>query len=291
MSRRRRRSIVALACAIMLSLAGGLTTAVARDPRGSDRNVIATTKIDGPPATMTLPPVVAVAPNPPLPPAPATPARPRAPRKPCAPLPTPSPAYGSAGHAIGKYLLVSTAPGGPVTRRLNNPTRDHQPLVVLVHALRGDWAHIQYSERPNGVQGWVPKAALYIKAVPHRMVVSTCSKRLAVFKAGRKVLETPVATGTPRTPTPHGNYYIDFVWHTDAAHRAAYGPVMLSVAAFSTVFERFGKGGIGQIAFHGTAAQWSIGKASSNGCIRLPNATAATLGRMIEPGTPVTIVG
>jgi lipoprotein-anchoring transpeptidase ErfK/SrfK len=48
-----------------------------------------------------------------------------------------------------------------------------------------------------------------------------------------------------------------------------YGPAALGISAFSNVLTGWAQGG--PIAIHGTNAPWSIGRAVSNGCIRVPS--------------------
>ena len=66
-----------------------------------------------------------------------------------------------------------------------------------------------------------------------------------------------------------------------------FGPGAVGVSAFSNVLTGWTQGG--PIAIHGTNAPWSIGKAVSNGCIRIPNPVMAKLFRLTLSGTPVLI--
>jgi len=66
-----------------------------------------------------------------------------------------------------------------------------------------------------------------------------------------------------------------------------FGPGAVGVSAFSNVLTGWAQGG--PIAIHGTNAPWSIGKAVSNGCIRIPNAALKKLFDEALNGTPVLI--
>jgi lipoprotein-anchoring transpeptidase ErfK/SrfK len=66
-----------------------------------------------------------------------------------------------------------------------------------------------------------------------------------------------------------------------------FGPGAVGISAFSTVLTGWTQGG--PIAIHGTNAPWSIGKAVSNGCIRIPNAKLRQLFSEALNGTPVLI--
>src|SRR5204863_63362 len=65
------------------------------------------------------------------------------------------------------------------------------------------------------------------------------------------------------------------------------GPGAVGISAVSTVFTGWAQGG--PIAIHGTNEPWSIGKAVSNGCIRLPNARLRRVFAQALSGTPVLI--
>ena len=61
----------------------------------------------------------------------------------------------------------------------------------------------------------------------------------------------------------------------------------MGISAFSNVLTGWAQGG--PIAIHGTNEPWSIGKAVSNGCIRLPNRILRRLFPQALNGTPVLI--
>jgi lipoprotein-anchoring transpeptidase ErfK/SrfK len=66
-----------------------------------------------------------------------------------------------------------------------------------------------------------------------------------------------------------------------------FGPGAVGISAFSTVLTGWTQGG--PIAIHGTNEPWSIGRAVSNGCIRLPNTVLRRLFAEALAGTPVLI--
>src|SRR5437588_24459 len=63
--------------------------------------------------------------------------------------------------------------------------------------------------------------------------------------------------------------------------------VAIGISAFSNVLTGWTQGG--PVAIHGTDEPWSIGRAVSNGCIRLPNALLRRLFRATPAGTPVVV--
>jgi lipoprotein-anchoring transpeptidase ErfK/SrfK len=100
------------------------------------------------------------------------------------------------------------------------------------------------------------------------------------------VLRTTVAIGSHATPTPTGRYYVNQRL-IPADPSGPYGPAALGVSAYSNVLTGWTQGG--PIGIHGTNEPWSIGKAVSNGCIRLRNPVLRRLFDQTLAGTPVII--
>src|SRR5206468_6770155 len=103
---------------------------------------------------------------------------------------------------------------------------------------------------------------------------------------GRPELRATVAVGAPSTPTPTGRYYVNQRL-VPADKNGPYGPGAIGISAFSNVLTGWAQGG--PVAIHGTNEPWSIGRAVSNGCIRLPNAALKRLFPAAVSGTPVLI--
>jgi lipoprotein-anchoring transpeptidase ErfK/SrfK len=100
------------------------------------------------------------------------------------------------------------------------------------------------------------------------------------------VLTSAAAIGAPATPTPTGSFYVNQrLIPLDKG--GPFGPGAVGISAFSNVLTGWTQGG--PIAIHGTNAPWSIGKAVSNGCIRIPNAKLKKLFARALNGTPVLI--
>jgi lipoprotein-anchoring transpeptidase ErfK/SrfK len=122
--------------------------------------------------------------------------------------------------------------------------------------------------------------------VTTRIDVDLSRRRLTLYRAGRRVLEATVAIGSAATPTPTGRYYVN--QRLRPAHPSGpFGPGAVGISAFSNVLTGWTQGG--PIAIHGTNAPWSIGRAVSNGCIRLPNPVLRRVFRTAFAGTPVVI--
>lgn len=129
---------------------------------------------------------------------------------------------------------------------------------------------------------------------PEREIIIELSNfRLYLYQEGVKILDYPIAIGAPATPTPVGATKI------------------VNRVYFPTYYPReWGKKGLTPIApgpdnpvgtrwlglswpnygIHGTNNPASIGKAVSDGCIRMFNEDVEELFEMIRMGTPVKIV-
>jgi len=148
------------------------------------------------------------------------------------------------------------------------------------------WFRVQLPIKPNGITGYVRAGVVDTGRVHSRVVVDLSSKRLTLFRHGRRVLATTVAVGSSATPTPTGRYYVNqrLIPQTPDG---PYGPAAIGISAYSTVLTGWTQGG--PIAIHGTNEPWSIGHAVSNGCIRMRNAVLRRLFKVTPAGTPVVI--
>ncbi|HEX3687741.1 MAG TPA: L,D-transpeptidase [Gaiellaceae bacterium] len=148
------------------------------------------------------------------------------------------------------------------------------------------WFRVQLPIKPNGVTGYVRAKAVETGRVHSRVVVDLSSKRLTLFRRGRRIFSTIVAVGSSATPTPTGRYYVNQrLIPQDTG--GPYGPAAIGISAFSTVLTGWTQGG--PVAIHGTNEPWSIGHAVSNGCIRLHNEVLRRLFKVTPAGTPVVI--
>ena len=182
--------------------------------------------------------------------------------------------------------------GGAVRARFGRENVNGYPTYfAVVGSLAGAgcrvrWYHVELPVKPNGSTGWVRASDVRLQPVRLRIEVDLSQRRLTFFRAGRRVLSATVAVGSPATPTPVGRFYVNQrLVPADAS--GPYGPGAIGISAFSDVLTGWAQGG--PVAIHGTNEPWSIGRAVSNGCIRLPNSTLARLFAVVPPGTPVVI--
>jgi hypothetical protein len=148
------------------------------------------------------------------------------------------------------------------------------------------WLHVMLPLRPNGVTGWVRASRVELLRVHTRIVVDLSERRLRFYRRGRPVLSSIVAVGSSATPTPLGRYYVNQRL-IPGDPGGPFGPGAVGISAFSPVLTGWTQGG--PVAIHGTNEPWSIGRAVSNGCIRVPNATLRKLFAQTPSGTPVLI--
>ena len=166
------------------------------------------------------------------------------------------------------------------------------PTIFSVRGARLDarcrptWYLVQLPIRPNGRTGWVRAREVELARVTTRISVDVSARRLTLFRAGKPVLRATVAVGSPATPTPLGTFYVNQRLVPDDPS-GPFGPGAVGISAFSNVLTGWTQGG--PVAIHGTNEPWSIGRAVSNGCIRLPNATLRRVFAAALPGTPVVI--
>jgi lipoprotein-anchoring transpeptidase ErfK/SrfK len=201
--------------------------------------------------------------------------------------PPPPPVY-LAADGIAPSVAYFAAPGDATPiGSMPNPSINGGPLVFRVLAQQGDWVQVEMSKRPNGSTAWVHSSDVSIREVPNHIVVELGARRLSVYNGNNVVMQATVAVGRPSAPTPTGSYFIEGSYPTGSSG-GAYGVLILTVSAFSDVYQTFA-GGIGQIGIHGTNAPQLLGQAVSHGCIRMSNANVTLLNKLAPPGTAVDI--
>lgn len=108
----------------------------------------------------------------------------------------------------------------------------------------------------------------------YRILVDLSERRLTLFRDGEVVKTFPVGIGKPSTPTPAGAFTI-----TQKARVTdpRFGTRWLRISA---------PNGYG---IHGTYNPASVGRAMSNGCIRMHVPDVQELYDLVPEGTPVVI--
>nr|AHG52935.1 putative L,D-transpeptidase YkuD [uncultured organism] len=169
---------------------------------------------------------------------------------------------------------------------LGYPTTFSIVGAILNKRCTATWYRVKLPIKPNGVIGYVRPTDVSVEKVTTRISVDLSRRELRLYRRGKLVLRTPVAVGSPSTPTPIGRYFVSQRIRTGTPG-GAFGPVVLAVSAFSNILQDWAEGG--PIAIHGTNAPWTIGRTASHGCVRVPNDTLMRLFVATPGGTPVVI--
>ena len=175
--------------------------------------------------------------------------------------------------------------------RLRLYTEDGYPEVYLALRSRLDadrrvWVQVRIPARPNGREGWVPRAALGpFHAVTTALVIDRRRSRATLRREGKRIWRAPVGHGAPGMPTPRGRFYIrERIRNIGGS--PIYGPWAFGTSAYSSLSEWPGGGVVG---IHGTNQPSLIPGRPSHGCVRVRNAAVVRLARLMPVGTPVRI--
>jgi lipoprotein-anchoring transpeptidase ErfK/SrfK len=173
-------------------------------------------------------------------------------------------------------------------------TWSHQPQVLLVLAAATregrDWVKVRLGDRPNTAAGWIPRDHVRLGHTHYWVEVRRGSRRVTVYRNGKRVRRFPAVIGKASTPTPLGLAAI-YERNRQPNPRAFLGPWSLALTAHSNVLESYG-GGPGRVAIHGRAGaslRDPLGSARSHGCIRIDNRNVTWMATHLPPGTPVQI--
>jgi lipoprotein-anchoring transpeptidase ErfK/SrfK len=182
-------------------------------------------------------------------------------------------------------------PAAPVVARVSTHTPEGtRNVVAVVERARdrrgGGWVHVRLAVLPNGMTGWIPRAALGgYGTVATRLEVDLGLLRATLYRAGRAVLRAPVAVGGPGWETPRGEFYVRN--RLTRYSSPEYGPVAFGTSARSPNATDWPAGGF--VGIHGTDRPELVPGRVSHGCIRMRNADVLALARRMPVGTPVTI--
>jgi L,D-transpeptidase catalytic domain len=196
----------------------------------------------------------------------------------------------SSHDALRKPFVGSASVGRIEARRPITEARTMLP--VLGHKTSSDgrrWLEVGIPGRPNGRTGWISRRSTALSVTYWHVLVSTSSRRVSVYRLGRRVRVFSAVVGKPSTPTPLGRFFVEESIKLPSGSVGA--PFALALSARSNVLQEF-DGGPGQIALHGLMnVGGTLGTAASHGCVRLDNAAMSWLVRRVGPGAPVTITG
>jgi lipoprotein-anchoring transpeptidase ErfK/SrfK len=196
--------------------------------------------------------------------------------------------------AIAKGAIVAfKAPDGGRAARFDATTSLGFPTMFGVLAevvgadCAADWYRVQFPVRPNGTEGYVSADDVTLRTVTRRIEVDLSERRLDLLEGERRLMRVTIAVGAPDTPTPTGRFFVNQLIRVTQPD-GPYGPAALGLSGFSPVLTFWPEGG--PIAIHGTNDPSSIGRAASNGCLRVRNDELLRMFELVPAGTPVTVV-
>src|SRR6476469_3167548 len=179
-------------------------------------------------------------------------------------------------------------PGGKLLYRVLPRTLYAHRLVLSVTQRRGAWAAVPSWLLPNGRRAWVRVSPRTFteRRTTWRLQADLSERTLTATHDGAVVRTMRVAIGAPRTPTPVGTFAV-----TDrikgAGYGASYGCCILALTGHQPAVR---SGSVdGRLAIHGTNAPGSIGRRSSQGCLRATDVSMRWMRRHVPIGTLLTI--
>jgi len=197
-------------------------------------------------------------------------------------------------HGIRTAPQLDSEPVGFVgPRRPITGTRTTLPVLDHTKDAQGrSWLRVRLPGRTLGRKrpprtGWISATHAESVVTAWHIVVDVDARRVVMYHDGRRRRSYRVIVGSPTTPTPRGEYFVEENVRLSKALVGA--PFALALSARSNVLQEFA-GGPGQIALHGMGnIGGRLGTAASHGCVRLDRKAITWLAAQIRPGVPVTI--
>ena len=180
---------------------------------------------------------------------------------------------------------------GPLSRAFPQVGQYGAPQTFLIeHEQRqpdGVWYEVQLPIRPNGSTGWVAAADVKVIGIDYLLRVHLGSLTLDLVQHSKVVHTYPIGIGTLDTPTPPGDYYIEYLMRPNDQN-TIYGHYVYGLSGFAPTLPNWPGGG--ELGIHGTNdPATSIGKRVSHGCVRLTNQDIESLVPLLPLGTPVHV--
>jgi lipoprotein-anchoring transpeptidase ErfK/SrfK len=179
-----------------------------------------------------------------------------------------------------------------VVTTLGTVTSDETQNLVLILAgidldSKRTWYKVRLPILPNNSTGWVPRSALgNLYTVHTHLYVDRKTFTATLKRDGRTVFTTRVGVGRTYWPTPPGQFYIRD--KLTSLNNPIYGPLAFGTSARSAVLTDWPGGGF--IGVHGTNEPGILPGAVSHGCIRMLNDAIVRLSRLMQVGTPLTVI-
>lgn len=199
----------------------------------------------------------------------------------------PAPTQPPSGRVVHPNVVVAlyTAPGGPALAALP-PSQLGSDTWLPVITERPSWAQVLLPTRPNGATGWLVLDGTIASAVtPYQLHVDRGTFRMRLLRDGQQVGAWTVAIGKPTAQTPAGR---TFVLASIREQPPTFSPIVLPLGAHSDTHLTYG-GGPGTVGIHTWPTSDVYGRASSDGCIRIPPEALQIVSSDVPLGTPVLI--
>ena len=198
--------------------------------------------------------------------------------------------FPASGLLVVPSAAVRAAPSSEaaVVHELSDFRPDFRPRVVYatkeaVGPYGSRWLRIALPGRPRGRAGWIPANAVEVDPVDTRVVIKRGSRRLTVYRDGKRVLQARVAVGKRGARTPLGRFYVTARFRPS---NPFLGVFALETSAYSKLSDWPGGGIVG---IHGTSRPDLLGDAVSHGCVRVHNKIAHKLRRLVQVGATVDV--
>lgn|GEM_PF-651470 len=197
-------------------------------------------------------------------------------------LETPPPSTTSEGDSDNQTILETQSPAAtPTAATVGNTTVDRDSLTIeeLSLVLPSLGIPSIYLPLPEEI------------SKDTRLVLKLSERKVYVYQGDKEEASYPVAIGKSSTPTPTGDFEV-FQMVVDPIWESPWTGEVFPPGANSALGLRwigFAKLPNGIIGFHGTPTISSIGKAASNGCVRMHNEHVVELFKKVKMGTPVTV--
>tara|TARA_B100000686_G_C16694429_1_gene919630 strand:- start:608 stop:1390 length:783 start_codon:yes stop_codon:yes gene_type:complete len=176
-----------------------------------------------------------------------------------------------------KWLLSNPGPG----------TEVRSLLLLERHPSLPNWLHVSVPVRPNGSTGWVHIDDVLMVEHRSRIIVDLFNSRIEAWQDGELITEGQISTGSAKTPTPAGSFYITEI--TEFSRLEGDSDWLIGTSAYSEVLETTEKGEPA-IAILSITESESLGDQNSSGCITV---SLDVLSQLIQLpiGTPIQILG
>ncbi len=181
-------------------------------------------------------------------------------------------------------VALYAAPGSRHIRAVVGTRTDFGGPTTFAVVTEGDkWLGVISPSLGNNVLGYLRRSQVSLAHDGYALEVDRSSRRLTVWRMGKRLRQFTVAIGRPSSPTPIGRFAI-----TDklsSYEPAFYGCCVLSLSGHQTHPPRGWTGG-DRLAIHGGGG---IGEAVSAGCLHAREADLRYLMEHVPLGTQIVI--